>query len=48
MFRIRVRIDPERLRAHADKVKSGVPGEAYVKLDPQIALAGRPSGARSR
>ena len=35
MFRIRVRIDPERLRAHADKVKSGVPGEAYVKLDAQ-------------
>ena len=35
MFRIRVRIDPERLRAHADKVKSGVPGVAYVKLDPQ-------------
>ena len=35
MFRMRVRIDPERLRAHADKVKSGVPGVAYVKLDPQ-------------
>jgi HlyD family secretion protein len=35
MFRIRVRIDPERLRANADKVKSGVPGVAYVKLDPQ-------------
>lgn len=35
MFRVRVRIDPERLRAHADKVKSGVPGVAYVKLDPQ-------------
>ena len=35
MFRIRVRIDPERLRAHADKVKSGVPGVAYVKLDAQ-------------
>jgi HlyD family secretion protein len=36
MFRIRVRIDPARLRAHADKVKSGVPGVAYVKLDPQV------------
>jgi HlyD family secretion protein len=24
MFRVRVRIDPERLRSHADKVKSGV------------------------
>ena len=37
MFRIRVRIDAERLRAHADKVKSGVPGVAFVKLDPQVA-----------
>jgi HlyD family secretion protein len=36
MFRVRVRIDPERLRAHADKVKSGVPGVAHVKLDPQM------------
>lgn len=36
MFRVRVRIDPERLRAHAQAVKSGVPGVAYVKLDPQI------------
>jgi HlyD family secretion protein len=36
MFRVRVRIDPERLRAHVDKVKSGVPGVAYVKLDPQV------------
>jgi HlyD family secretion protein len=36
MFRVRVRIDPERLRVHADKVKSGVPGAAYVKLDPQV------------
>jgi HlyD family secretion protein len=36
MFRLRVRIDPERLRAHPEKVKSGVPGVAYVKLDPQV------------
>jgi HlyD family secretion protein len=36
MFRVRVRIDPERLRAHVEKVKSGVPGVAYVKLDPQV------------
>jgi HlyD family secretion protein len=35
MFRVRVRSDPERLRAHAGKVKSGEPGVAYVKLDPQ-------------
>ena len=37
MFRIRVRIDPERLRARADRVKSGLPGVAYVLLDPAIA-----------
>ena len=36
MFRVRVRIDPHRLRAHTDKVKSGVPGVAYVRLDPQV------------
>jgi HlyD family secretion protein len=35
MFRVRMRIDAERLRAHANVVKSGVPGVAYVKLDPQ-------------
>lgn len=48
MFRVRVRIDPERLRANVEKVKSGVPGVAYVKLDPQIpwpeALQGPASG----
>jgi HlyD family secretion protein len=37
MFRVRVRIDPKRLQAHADEVKSGVPGVAYVKLDPQVS-----------
>jgi len=30
MFRIRVRIDPERLRGRADAVRSGLPGVAYV------------------
>jgi HlyD family secretion protein len=37
MFRIRVRIDPERLRAHADAVRSGLPGVAYVRIDPNVA-----------
>ena len=37
MFRIRVRIDPERLRARADRVRSGLPGVAYLKLDPAVA-----------
>ncbi|HXP77222.1 MAG TPA: HlyD family efflux transporter periplasmic adaptor subunit [Stellaceae bacterium] len=37
MFRIRVRIDPELLRAHADAVRSGLPGVAYVRTDPAVA-----------
>jgi len=37
MFRVRVRIDPDRLRAHREAVKSGVPGVAYVLLDPKVA-----------
>jgi len=37
MFRVRVRIDPERLKARAKSVRSGLPGEAYVKTDPSIA-----------
>ena len=37
MFRVRVKIDPERLRAHAASVRSGLPGVAYVKYDPKLA-----------
>ena len=36
MFRIRVRIDPALLRAHAEEVRSGLPGVAYVRLDPAV------------
>jgi len=36
MFRIRVRIDPERLRARGDQVRSGLPGVAYVRTDPAV------------
>ena len=32
MFRVKVKIDPELLRAHLEKVKTGLPGEAYVLL----------------
>jgi len=44
MFRIRVRIDPERSRAHADAVRSGLPGVAYVKYGPNAAWPERLQG----
>lgn len=34
MFRVKVRIDRELLLEHLDLVKTGVPGVAYVRLDP--------------
>ena len=37
MFRIRVRIDPDRSRDHAQSVRSGLPGIAYVRADPGVA-----------
>jgi HlyD family secretion protein len=33
MFRVRAKIDPERLRARAEKVRSGLPGVTYLQLD---------------
>ncbi|WP_144820992.1 HlyD family secretion protein [Marinobacter piscensis] len=33
MFRVRIRINPELLNAYRDRVKTGVPGEAYVRTD---------------
>jgi HlyD family secretion protein len=36
MFRVRVRIDLALLRAHADEVRTGLPGVAYLRLDPKI------------
>jgi HlyD family secretion protein len=35
MFRVRVRIDPDRLRIRTTPVKSGLPGSAYVRTDPK-------------
>ncbi len=32
MFRVKVKIDPALLLAHVEKVKTGLPGEAYVLL----------------
>jgi HlyD family secretion protein len=36
MFRIRVRIDPERLKGREAMVRSGLPGMAYVRTDPSV------------
>lgn len=35
MFRVRARIDPALLARHIEYVKTGLPGVAYVRLDPQ-------------
>ncbi|MGE0801037.1 MAG: HlyD family secretion protein [Lautropia sp.] len=34
MFRVRAQIDRELLRKHLEQVKTGLPGEAWVRLDP--------------
>jgi HlyD family secretion protein len=44
MFRVRVKIDPERLRAHAESVRSGLPGVAYVRFDPAVEWPPRLQG----
>jgi len=36
MFRIRARIAPDLLRQYLDQVKTGLPGMAYVRLDPRV------------
>ena len=36
MFRIKARIDPDLLRKHLQQVKTGLPGMAYVRLDPRV------------
>lgn len=35
MFRVRAQIPPELLKKHIEQVKTGVPGEAWLKLDPK-------------
>jgi len=37
MFRIRVRIDPDRLKGREAIVRSGLPGVAYVSMVPSVA-----------
>lgn len=35
MFRVKAQIDPELLQKHLQLVKTGLPGMAWIKLDPQ-------------
>lgn len=35
MFRVRARIDPELLARHIEYVKTGLPGMAWLRLDPE-------------
>ena len=37
MFRVRAKIAPELLRRNLEQVKTGVPGVAWIKLDPNAA-----------
>ncbi len=48
MFRVRVRVDPDVVRAHRDAVKSGVPGVSYVQLDPNVAWPDSLRGSNAR
>ena len=54
MFRVRVRIDPDRLKGHAQLVRSGLPGVAYVRTDahipwpPQLQASAPPCAAVER
>lgn len=36
MFRVRARIDPQLLTRYLEYVKTGVPGMAYIRLDPAV------------
>ncbi len=36
MFRVKAQIAPELLKKHIHTVKTGLPGMAYVRLDPQV------------
>ena len=34
MFRVKARVDPELLRQHLEQVKTGLPGVAWLRIDP--------------
>ncbi len=48
MFRVKVRIDPDLLRAHAEDVRTGLPGVAYVRLDAHVEWPARLQGKAAR
>ncbi|MCK9488145.1 MAG: HlyD family efflux transporter periplasmic adaptor subunit [Xanthomonadales bacterium] len=37
MFRVKARLDPELLRRYPQQVKTGLPGVAWIRLDPDAA-----------
>jgi HlyD family secretion protein len=36
MFRVKVRIDPDILTKYAESLRTGLPGNAYVRVDPTV------------
>jgi HlyD family secretion protein len=36
MFRVKVRIDPDILSKYAESVRTGLPGNAYIRVDPKV------------
>ena len=36
MFRVRAQLPPELLRRYLEQVKTGVPGVAWLRIDPQV------------
>ncbi len=36
MFRVKVRIDPDILKKYAEFVRTGLPGNAYIRVDPNV------------
>ena len=41
MFRVRAQISPDLVKKYITRVKTGLPGVAYVRLDPAVAWPGR-------
>jgi HlyD family secretion protein len=45
MFRVKVRVDPELLKRYAERVKTGLPGKGYVRIE---ATAAWPEALKTR